>query len=340
MLKTAFVLSFDRLPAFCLGCYGAGEATPGFDGFAAGAIAFDGHFAHHVSSRPVNLCDWLPLADLAERIESHAIVEATTFDDDFDFRSVWTVPDGDVAGAVNAACDSLREWTTEKSSQPRLLFVSMRGLPESAGPPTLDESRQSVANLDRELQPLFETLTNLESAGGECLGLITAHTGVRFAVRDDIPADFRLPDELQDLADSVVHLPLLVRSTRHPAGIRRDGLTHPADLSATLREWFGAQPVDAGPARSLLPTREPHGGREFVVTRDTAGNAALRNSEFGLLATAEAMRVDDPAEAAHAGLVRLFVRPDDPWNIHNVAAQEPETVADMFERLRDGTAKR
>ena len=51
-MKKAFVVSFEQLPAFLLGCYGhQWIETPNFDRLAAQSVVFDQHFANDLTSR-------------------------------------------------------------------------------------------------------------------------------------------------------------------------------------------------------------------------------------------------------------------------------------------------
>ena len=136
------------------------------------------------------------------------------------------------------------------------------------------------------------------------------------------------------LHDEIVHLPLLVRlpAARSPAGMS-SALTQAVDLAATLADWFRA-PLAGTHGRSVLPLvrGESEAIRPYACAGLQVGEAieyALRTLEWAFL-----LPVRTSAEDA-ARTARLYVKPDDRWEVNNVLQHHPE-LADRLERtLRD-----
>ncbi|QDU97570.1 sulfatase-like hydrolase/transferase [Lignipirellula cremea] len=125
------------------------------------------------------------------------------------------------------------------------------------------------------------------------------------------PRGYPLGEHLQlggesPLATELLHVPLMIRAPHLPPG-REDRLVQPGDLTATLADWFGAEPDPACVwSRSLLDTQSPP--REMIVS------AA---DEERLLRT-PAWQIRKQPEA-----VSLYAKPDDRWEVNDVAALLP-----------------
>ncbi len=135
------------------------------------------------------------------------------------------------------------------------------------------------------------------------------------------------------LHDELVHLPLVVRfpSAKHGGG-RVAALTQPVDLVPTLAEWLG---VSAAPAhgRSLLPLvrGEADEIRPYAVSGLRLGEREerlLRTPERALLLPVAAPEGDPPRRA------QLYLKPDDRWEVNDLAARSPEEV-ERLERALD-----
>ncbi|HEX3316345.1 MAG TPA: sulfatase-like hydrolase/transferase [Gemmataceae bacterium] len=126
------------------------------------------------------------------------------------------------------------------------------------------------------------------------------------------------------IGEESVHLPLIVRfADRRHAGERMSALTQPSDLVATLRSWLEL-PADSTLGRDLMPLvrGEIESLRPSVVSVQ-GESAALRTPEWALLRAAESAS-------------RLFVKPDDRWEVNDVAQHHREVV----EALEAELAKR
>ena len=116
------------------------------------------------------------------------------------------------------------------------------------------------------------------------------------------------------IGEESVHLPLIVRfADRRRAGERITALTQPSDLVATLRSLLEL-PASSTAGHDLMPLVRG----EIESLRPSAlsvhgESAALRTPEWALLRAAESAS-------------RLFVKPDDRWEVNDVAQHHPEVV--------------
>lgn len=348
-MKTAVVLAFDRLALRFLGCYGNTELpTPNFDRFAAAGVAFDQCFAAEATpgADVAAMLARLPARQDAG-VERHAIVEADSFAarSADAFETVWSIPPGGSAsadgqlrgfdGLMQAAGETLQQWRDEPAGPDRLLWLHAAGLLELGRPD--GEFAAQVADVDRAFGRLLQAIERFTARRRETLVAVVAALGIDFAGELGELGD-RLP-EFRAVCDAAVHVPLLIRLPHAAVCERRRSFVQPSDLAATLADWFGAAEIDGF---SLLPTLHETGGegRPFAVSRSDDRAFALRTESFCLMATADATtadaaEVDAPILPDHfAGQVQLFLKPDDLWEIHNIAGQEPEAAAALLEQLR------
>jgi arylsulfatase A-like enzyme len=133
------------------------------------------------------------------------------------------------------------------------------------------------------------------------------------------PAGSRMHEEF-------VHLPLVVRLAGGQQGSRRvPAFTQTADLAPTLLDLFGAPRPSDVRATSLLPLMLG----ETTTWRDEARSArdserAIRTAEWAFLAA----NGDRPA--------RLYRKPDDIWEVNDLAPRHPDECDQLAARL-DGT---
>jgi hypothetical protein len=130
------------------------------------------------------------------------------------------------------------------------------------------------------------------------------------------------------LYSELVHTPWIMRFPNGlGAGIRSQTLTEPADLWATLLDWWRL-PVPASPtARSLLPLvrQQPFAPRDRLCIRGAATEIAIRTPAWYL------RFVEEP---------ELYAKPDDRWEVNNVAQRCPEIVEGLREAASQFTAAR
>jgi arylsulfatase A-like enzyme len=194
----------------------------------------------------------------------------------------------------------------------------------------LDQKRRREWNLSRCLYAahvtqldywLGQLLDSIEQLPGdqERLLIVTAAAGDAFLQSQ------ALPGKLSKLAEERVHVPLIIRAHGSRQAGRSQRLTQAVDLAATLVDWFGVAP-DTMPreGESLLPVirgeQRYSEQREFLCLGADGPVWGIRTEDFYLV-----QQADDPANKTADGsdppARSLFVKPDDVWEIHNVADQ-------------------
>lgn len=123
-----------------------------------------------------------------------------------------------------------------------------------------------------------------------------------------------------------LHCPLLVHDSGAPHSTRRADLVQNVDVPASLLEWFDC-PTSRMEGRSLLPAvrNEASHTREYVCFAD-ATHHGIRSQDFALL---------KPRESVTPGNdhLRLFVKPDDYWEVTNLWTQYPESTRQLEQTL-------
>ena len=127
-----------------------------------------------------------------------------------------------------------------------------------------------------------------------------------------------------------LHVPWLMRFPDGRGRLARGGqLTSPLDLLPTLLDWIGG-PAHHEPAdfdgRSTLPlvaTPRP-AWRDALVTASSSGPRAIRTAEWCLR-----------QDAANNGHDELYVRPDDRWEINDVAKLCPDVIEGLTRAINE-----
>lgn len=122
-----------------------------------------------------------------------------------------------------------------------------------------------------------------------------------------------------------LHLPWLTKVGR---GIeprpRIAGFCHPSDLASTLLDWFGALPAGDDswlPAVIAHESSRPFPARNVAVARGRGAARMIRTPAWMLLSGEE-----DTAD-------RLYAKPDDRWEMNDVASLCPQQVEQLKELL-------
>jgi arylsulfatase A-like enzyme len=185
----------------------------------------------------------------------------------------------------------------------------------------------AVTYLDAGVGQLLEALDNLQD-GAEVLLLLTSDVGQNLGEHGMIgPVRPWLHDEL-------IHLPLLARlPSGAESGRRVSALTQAVDVAATLADWFQA-PLPGAHGHSLLPLirGEIETLRPYTCSGLQVGDAieyALRTPEWAFL-----LPVQPSAEDALRA-PRLYVKPDDRWEVNDVVQHHAELAEQLERTLRD-----
>jgi arylsulfatase A-like enzyme len=173
-----------------------------------------------------------------------------------------------------------------------------------------------------------QLLEDLGDGADEILILITADGGQALGEHGFVgPGQSWLHEE-------VVHLPLILRLPGGAeAGRRVAALTQPVDLAATLADVFEVPLPDAH-GHSLVSLMQ--GDAEVLRPYACAGNRVgtvgewcLRTLEWSFLMPA---LLQD--QSATPRSPQLYIKPDDRWEVNNIAQHEPELVDRLERALR------
>ncbi len=173
-----------------------------------------------------------------------------------------------------------------------------------------------MALLDIGLGRLLETIDQ-SAAGTPTLLLVTAAHGLT------VHEPGVLRDGTAQAADEIVHTPLFVRGAGVDRGFRRQSMTQSVDLFPTLLEWFALATETPLEGQSLLPTlRDGRTSlRQHAFAADRQGLSTVRTADHYL--------VQQPAEGNEEPLRRLFAKPEDAWEMNDLAAQFPQVVDEL-----------
>lgn len=174
----------------------------------------------------------------------------------------------------------------------------------------------AVTAFDAELGSLAEMLRARDLAQSTAW-VLTAGYGWPLGEHGLVgPAGSRLHPEL-------VHLPLLIRLPGNRQGMRRvPAFTQIADLGPTLLDLFGVPARAALPGASLVPLTAGTNTPWREDARSARGEErSLRTADWAYL----------PPTAA--GPARLYRRPDDLWEVNDLAPRYPDECDRLAARL-------
>ena len=173
-----------------------------------------------------------------------------------------------------------------------------------------------VALIDECLSTWLEAFSKLPSHDDTLL-VVTSPRGYPLGERGGFGAS------TDGLHEEVLHVPLLIRVPQGRWRMQRShALVYPNDLNPTLRQWFG--PADqpsltfASDLLRVMDRRELP--REFVVSAFQEGRS-LRTPSWFVTHVG-----DKPAQC--------FVKPDDRWEINEIASRRSDVVEQGLQALR------
>jgi arylsulfatase A-like enzyme len=305
-----------------LGCYGnEWVATPNLDRLAAEGVVFDRHYVDVVGADTA----WtgqregpggLPYAvrrtirpldawgqRIVEEISASAEPPALAWFDGPDLAPPWALSE-----------DLLDLYTEDEDLKP-WPDAPVEGPIDPGELRRLQSTYAAVLTLmDAQLGGVLDSLEENGSLD-ECLIVFTAASGLAITSRTHGGAPV--------LHEERTHLPLILRFPEAKyAGQRIRGLTQPIDLVPTLAALLS---VDAGPVRGHdlgpLIRGEVEEVRPYAVSLAGA-EAALRHPEWLLQTTRNGERAP-----------RLYVQPDDRWEVNDLAPRSPEFVEALEKTL-------
>ncbi|WP_131282354.1 hypothetical protein [Blastopirellula marina] len=232
------------------------------------------------------VCDWLDSDGGDELIWAHARGMAGAWDAPLDYRRS-LAEDEDPEPPTYATPPSSRP---EGKIEPDELL----GLSQAYG--------GQVLLIDTLLEELLATIGALP-VDRQPLLIITSSGGIPLGLHRQIGRDAALP---LALFSNLTQTPLMLRLPGAAQGLTRvQSLASSSDLPATLLAWFAApQPTRAADAaRSLLLLDLPPRDRTLCATGD---DLYLRTISWG-------------ARVSSDGKCQLFGKPDDRWDVNDVA---------------------
>lgn len=183
-----------------------------------------------------------------------------------------------------------------------------------------------LAECDHCIGRLFELIAE-EVYSGRSLFLLTADRGLALGestLTKRLEAK-HLPGPLQE---ETMHVPLLLIHGKRELGRRIGGLTNHADLPATILDWLGIE-HEFPSGRSLLPlmTGDVSELHEQLVC--TAGDwRAIRERDWLLIRN----RTE--------GVERLYIKPEDRWQVLDVLSQYIDEADRLMEMLDVGSGEK
>jgi arylsulfatase A-like enzyme len=172
---------------------------------------------------------------------------------------------------------------------------------------------------------LGQLLPHIEQAmsTSETLGIVTAARG------GTIHQSSVLIEDSEPLSDENVRTPLLIRIPGLVRGVRRQSLVQTVDIASTLLEWFGLAVAGTDfEGSSLWPVIQGNADqvRAHAFTGAGPTSAGIRRHDFYLVKG----RATD--RESH-GLSRLFAKPEDVWDMNDVALHFPGVVEELSSDL-------
>ena len=129
-----------------------------------------------------------------------------------------------------------------------------------------------------------------------------------------------------ELYGELLHLPTLCRVPGGPRAVRQSGLMQPEDLYAMLRQWINQDEKDT----TLL-------GLNFLESETFSRSAVISEHDNGSWAVrTPAWFFRYPGQADKSG--ELYLKPDDRWEVNNVADRCDDVVQAMKRLYRDAKA--
>ncbi len=179
-----------------------------------------------------------------------------------------------------------------------------------------------VMVLDTCIGAFVDTIEDL-FAGSETLIMLFGSRGFPLGEHGSVGTD------CAELYSEALHLPwlLLPCGNRTPLP-RQSSLSQPADIGATLLDWFGlGESLGATDGLSLLPTdvASRQCNRQLIAAVGESGESMVRTPAWSLT---EMESTDKPTAP------QLFTKPDDRWECNDISALCPEVVDQLRSELR------
>jgi len=213
-------------------------------------------------------------------------------------------------------------WEEGDPPVPETADVPERVLPERFDPDELLGITQSYAGQVSLLDACIGAMLEFFESHDD--GRLARETLLSFTSARGFPlGEHRRVGPCDDaLFGELVQVPWMMQAPGNVSPARNQCLIEPADLWATLLDYWKVETTSFSPTScSLLPVLQG----EDIMPRDrlcVAGNG----SERAIRTPAWHLRVANPVEAEVSAQSQLFAKPDDRWEVNDVASRCPEAV--------------
>lgn len=352
--RSVLIVTFDRLPASILGCYGnEWIETQHIDRMAARGLVADQCWAAHIVPATAQelFCAASCVSALKDRgVFTHLFQESGSQVDfsaaRFDTVNTLTGESGAEARPDRiplAEIVRVAKHAWKDRSDRQFLWLHACGLSIPAAPPRgfaelyHDEFEdrgfrlETLSEAERPRHPAIaagmaslldhwvgEALSSIDPADSNN-SLLTVVTAAQGANWQPLPNSFGPGDELRSQA---AHVPLIIGAPEAviEAGQRTASLLTTQDIGPLIEWWFqstGESPPSLNDFLRDLSSR--HGGR--IVTSGTDGAKRVTTCEWAAIFPS----VRNDAESKPV----LFRKPEDYWEVNDVAALEPLVVEEL-----------
>ncbi len=196
----------------------------------------------------------------------------------------------------------------------------------------------SVSLLDHWLG---ELLAGIEAVGSDQPTLIIVMAAKGYLWH---PTTGSAKSDLQNprlsLSDQCIRAPLVLKIDRDDryrdfSCLRTNRLVQTCDLVPTLLDWFGVAPIIPQPLLAgqswLRELTEEVAPRSRLQIVDEGCLDAVRTADWLCVRDRFLESVPDLSTSNPASRVSLFVKPEDIWDVNDVASQQPEVISELLE---------
>jgi len=226
--------------------------------------------------------------------------------------------------------------------------------PFDLSPDSIDDSRQSVVSayasgvtmFDELLEMLMEPL-RFGDLGDETLFLLAGTRGVLFGEHGIIGIPPTAAALVEPLVSSLVQVPLTIRfPDGFGATVRSDALLQPHDVTRLLYEWLELplqvmlqNTAATGPNMLDLIREEPQKFRDRVLIVASSDETQTSHAQSCLVTPSWFLAERDALADDLGEKFALYVKPDDRWDVNNVADRCVEIV-EQLDAVRDDLSRR
>lgn len=140
--------------------------------------------------------------------------------------------------------------------------------------------------------------------------------------------------DMGGLLEESTHIPLMMfRAGSEQSGSRRQFLTQPADLPASLLSWWNVSSEYQGiNLLSLLEDDQEIQEPQLFAADDE--RVAIRTADYYYLESQESQEIDETVYAEDSQKRELYRKPIDRWDVADIYQQSPEVVSEFSSQLK------